>query len=392
MRWSILAIAALASSHVCADEPPLVQGFLHSGQLARGEQALSRALAEKPDDDQARFGLAVVQLVQGIERLGQSLHFYGVKPSNDLFLRLPVPENPDPAPINAYRFRKMLDDFRRDLIAVEATLAGIEDDEVQLPLKLAEITLDFDADGEPTDKFRDVLLKLFNNRRFQFMEGNPEFLVVFDRGDVAWLRAYCHLMAGIIDLVLAVDTEDRFDLWADRAFARPQIKFEGTDEERLKKTIDQRDLVLIEPARWGRFRKHLVAVTDLNDETWKHIRLETDDDHEWLPNSRQKGVLGLPVQDVQIDAWLVAMREFKRLLEGERTFPNFWDNKPDGLELDLKILLDDPPERIVGDGAFPRNLGDNYLVERRQLKVEVFFPVLGMFLNPATMGYPVWFN
>lgn len=393
MRWACVAMAALLPDVLIAGEPaPQVQKYLHAGKLARGEQALVASLSDNPNDDQARFGLAVVQLVQGIERLGQSLHNYGVKPSRDLFVRLPVPENSDPAPINCYRFHRLLDEFGRDLIAVEKTLSEIRRDDVRLPLKLADITLDFDADGEPTDKFRDVLLKLFDNRRFDFMKANPEFLVVFDRGDVAWLRAYCHLLSGLIDIYLAFETEPQFDLWADKAFAKPQKKFAGTDNERLKQTLESNEVVLKEPARLSRFRKHLVAVADLNHETWKHIRLETDDDHEWLPNPKQKGVLGLPVRDEQINGWLAMMTEFKRLLEGERTFPNFFGDNWGNRELDLKVLFDEPPEKFVFDGKFPQNLGDKYFTKPKPLNVQVFFGAIGMFFNPETLGYPVWFN
>jgi len=394
MRSFLLAIAILVpGSFLAADDTPLVQQFLHDGELARGEQTLVKILEEKPDDDEARFSLGVLQFVRGVERLGQALHRYGVKPTNDLFLRLPVPENEDPAPINYYRFRRLLDDFGRDLMIAEATLAGVKSDDVRLPLQLAEITLDFDSDGKPTDKFREVLLKLFNNRRFDFSQANPEFLVVFDRGDVAWMRAYCHLMTGMLDAYLAFDTEREFDLWADKAFAKPQKTFAGTDDERLQKTLSANEAVVIEPARLRRFRQHIIAVTELNEETWRHIRLETDDDHEWLPNPRQQGVLGLPVRTEQIDLWLTMMAELRRLFAGERTFPNFFSpGRPGNKELNIKILLDEPPEKFVGDGNFPKNLGDKYFTEAKPLNVQAFFGVFQMFFNPATMGYPVWFN
>src|SRR4051812_9249334 len=116
---SLAALAAVAWYGFCraADPPPLAEKYLHAGELARGEQALEAALARAPRDDQLRFGLGALRFVRGVERLGQSLYEYGAKSENTYapFLRLPVPKNPAPSPIRYPAFRRMLDDFRRDL-------------------------------------------------------------------------------------------------------------------------------------------------------------------------------------------------------------------------------------------------------------------------------------
>ena len=101
----------------------------------------------------------------------------------------------------------------------------------------------------------------------------------------------------------------------------------------------------MEPARLGRLRRHLTKVTELNRETWKNIRAETDDEHEWLPNAKQQGVLGLPVRDNMIDAWLTMMAELEALLNGNRTLPKIYLSKT-GQGLNLRKLLDEPPEKI----------------------------------------------
>src|SRR5262249_31044537 len=82
-------------SHVTlAFEPPLVEAYLRQGRLAEGEAALRERLKDAPRDDQARFGLGVLQFLRGVERLGQSLHKYGARTENTNipFLRLPVPK------------------------------------------------------------------------------------------------------------------------------------------------------------------------------------------------------------------------------------------------------------------------------------------------------------
>jgi len=387
-RLSICVIVLSLTGNADAAGPPLVEQYLHSGELAKGEQALEAALAANPKDDQVRFGLGVLRFVRGVERLGQSLHEYGVtseKPDFP-FLRLPVPHNPEPAPITYTAFRRVVDDFVRDLTAAEVTLAGITDDGVKLPLRLADIRLDLGGTGKPTDRFLDVMKKIMRQQQFGFLKGNPEFLVCFDRGDVAWLRAYCHLLTGMLDFYLAFDTEQIFNLSSDEVFAKP--KYPPPPKEKRQWDEVLRVILVKEPARLGRFRRHLMKVADLNRETWKFIRAETDDDHEWLPNPRQKGVLGMPVRDDMVDAWLGMVAEFEALLDGKRTL----GASKDGKGFNLKALLDDPPEKLDFAGGFPRNLPDRYFSEAPQADWNALTRVFAVFENTTAVAYAAWFN
>lgn len=396
MRWLTVAVVLLTlTARLGAARPPLVEKYLHSGELAKGEQALEAALEADPKDDQIRFGLGMLQFVRGVERLGQSLHQYGAKSENTNvpFLRLPVPSNPDPAPISYMAFRRVLDDFRRDLSTAEVTLAGVTDDQVKLPLRLAAIRLDLSGDSKPTDQFIDILKKIMRRQQFDFLKSNPEFRVSFDRGDVAWLRAYCHLLMGMLDFYLAFDTERFFDLSADELFAKPNHRFRGGDDERWRKFADAWKVIGVkEPVRLGRFRRHLIQVAVLNRETWRHIRAETDDDYEWLPNPKQKGVLGLPVRDEMIDAWLAMMGEFEALLNGKRTMPKDWGLGKNGKGLNLKTLFDDPPEKFVLDGAFSQNLPDKYFSKGKEINIAVLFRVFSLFGDTTSVAYAAWFN
>ena len=250
MRWMTVAVVVLTpAANLGAADPPLVEKYLHSGKLVRGERALEAALASAPKDGQIRFGLGVLQFVRGVERLGQSLHEYGARSENTNvpFLRLPVPKNPDPAPVSNAAFRRVLDRFRRDLSAAEATLAGVADDEVRLPLRLAAVRLDLDGDGKPTDEFLDVLKKTMGGQRFDFLKKNPDFLVCFDRGDVAWLRAYCHLLMGMLDFYLAFDTEQGFDQSGDQLSPG-----RGNRPSGGRRVVQSRLIAVEEPARLGR--------------------------------------------------------------------------------------------------------------------------------------------
>ena len=394
---SATCCTALLTAAVCvtparpADPPPpLAEKYLHAGELAKGEQALEAALAASPKDGQLRFGLGVVRFARGVERLGQSLHEYGVKSEHASapFLRLPVPPNPDPAPIRYQTFRRVLDDFRRDLADADRTLAGVTDDRVRLPLRLAGVRLDLDGDGAATDDLAGVLKKFLRRDGLDFLKGNPDFLVCFDRGDVAWLRAYCHLLSAMLDFYLAFDTEPMFDAWAADVFARPKVRAAAGG----KPGDPWRVVKVAEPARLGRFRKHLLKVCELNRETWKHVRAETDDDHEWLPHPKQSGVLGLPVRDEMIDAWLGMVAELEAVLEGKKLLPVNLLWKTDGKGLDVKALLDDPPARFDTDAIMARGPAAKYLANGPSADLNALFRVAQVFDGPLAVAYAAWFN
>jgi hypothetical protein len=387
MRYLVAGFVALAlTPGARAADPPLVEKYLHSGELARGEQALEAALAANPKDDQLRFGLGVLRFARAVERLCQSLYEYGVKPENTNapFLRLPVPKNDDPAPVTYHAFRRVLDDLIRDLSAAETTLAGITDVNVKLPLRLAAVRFDLTNSGKPTNKFIDILRRLMR-QDFDFLKGNSEFLVCFDRGDVAWLRAYCHLLMAMADVYLAFDTEEVFDQRADQLFARPKKAARaGGDPWRV--------VAVKEPARLSRFRKHMLAVCALNRETWKFVLAETDDDHEWLPNPRQSGVLGLPVRAEMVEAWLGMVGELEAALEGKKLLPVglLWNTGGKGLN--LKTLLEDPPDRFDTD-AIGRNGPDGkYLENGPSVDIGVVIRAATVFGDSLSVAYAAWFN
>ena len=402
MRRFILTLALLGlSAQAAVAKSPLVERYLHSGQLARGEQVLDSALAAAPGDDQIRFGLGVLQLVRGVERLGQSLYEYGCLSENSStpFLRIPIPRNPDPSTISYADFRRVLDGFRSDLATVELTLAGIKGDNVSLPIRLAEIHFDLTGKGDANERFIDILKKLMG-QGFRLDAENPEFLVVFDRGDVAWLRAYCHLLMGMIDFNLAFETESTFYLWADQQFAKPKHRNDVTMEERWAQQQAQWTVIKVaEPARLGHFRQHILKVCELNRETWAFIRAEKDNNFEWLPNPKQTGVLRMPVTDEMIDAWLAMVAQTEGLFAGKKAIPAFalqfvsqrQPNEERGM--DFKAFLDEPPDTI--DWARIRREGfrDKYLTSTLpDVDIMAFLRVAQAFQNTLAVGYAAWFN
>jgi hypothetical protein len=375
---------------VAQSPPPLVEKFLHSGEFLKGEQHLEHILAEQPKNDEARFGLGVLQLLLAVEKFGQALYEHGLKSDQDF--PIPFPKNPDPATMRYAIFRQLLEDLRLGLERAEKTFAEIQDEKVKIPLRLAAIPLHLDSSGKPTVQLLELCRKL-NRGSFQFEKENPEFLVCFDRGDAAWFRAYCHLLEAIIDVVLTFDGEADFDATASSSFAKYQSRFTAAElQERAKNRNFSTKLILVEPKRLSRFRLHLIQVAKLNHETWKFVRAETDNDHEWLPNSKQKGVLGLAVQDQMIDSWLACMSELQDVLEGKKTFvASFLSRKGKGIN--LKVLLEDPPLSWDFNKAQTDWLPDEkYWMKAPDLNLAAFFQALQIFNNPMGVAYAVWFN
>ncbi|CAN5603012.1 hypothetical protein BH11PLA2_BH11PLA2_20750 [soil metagenome] len=387
-----IMLVGMILPHLRAAEPPLVERYLHAGELAKGEQALEFALGAEPKDDQLRFGLGFLQFFRGVERLGQSLHEYGIKSEhqNLPFLRLPIDPNPDASPITYPAFRRILEQMHRDLATAESTLAKITDDNVKLPIRLAKIRLDLHDNGKRVP-FVDIMKRIMRVNTLEFLKNNPDFEVHFDRGDVAWFRGYCHLLMGMLDVYLSADSEDAFDHFAAEAFAKPKRRLPGKPEISSDKPI-----VMKETARLGHFRKHLLAVCELNRESWKFIRAETDNDYEWLPNPKQQSAIGLPVRAEMVDTWLTMMAELEDLLNGKKIIPQailrfVWPSIEGGLN--MKRLLDDPPEKFDWDSITKNGPQAKYLDKKGDsFDVGVIFSTFQMFNDPMGMGYMAWFN
>ena len=394
----LVVCGALPAVAFAADPPPTspAEKYLHSGKLADGETALLLTLDEKPTDDEARFGLGVVQFVRAVENLGRALYEYGAvsDKSNTPFLRLPVPKNEKPSAISYKALGRVLDAFAADLMRAEKTLAEITDDKVKLKLRLADIALDFTGRGDKRTKLLDLLTTL-NGGRFDFQKKNPDLRAHFDRGDVAWLRAYCHLLAAGVEAYRSVDEEAGFEERVKDVFPKVEATGKKADPEWAN------TLHVVDAPRLRRVRLHLVAVCELNRETWKHIRAETDDDFEWLPHPKQTDQLDLPLTDERIDAWLAMMEQWEGLLKGERLLAGMWirfayDKHPEGQGLNLKKLLDDPPADLFNFNRLKeQGIAAKYLEAEKGKKAFDLNAVVAVFnlLNgPFGFAYAARFN
>lgn len=183
-----------ASLWLCCSGPTLGQvpkefeTHLYEGRLADAE----RVVAEPANDD-ARFALGVVRFIRAVEARAQAFHRHGYRANSMLgqvfpATNLPIPANSRPEPIDAAKFRSMLEQWVKDLDRVETTLAAISSKEVKLKLRFGLVKVDLDGDGRSgPDESLWKIYQRFNRAANVTAEGAEGFSIAFDRGDVEWL-------------------------------------------------------------------------------------------------------------------------------------------------------------------------------------------------------------
>jgi hypothetical protein len=370
MNLRALCIPTLALA-LQAQSPVLE--ILTRGPLAEAEATL------KATTDGERFGLGVAQVLRSLEHLGQGLHRHGSKARILPVLRLPVPTNSAPEPIDAEGLRRLLKTFQADLAKAEVTLKGVKNTDFKTRLPLGRVMLDLDGDGKAMDRLMDVARGLRGDLP-EGLEGDLE--VAFDATDAPWLQGYTHLLMGLTDLLLAIDLKPYWSLIGPALFANPVLDA-ATPRE------DEAVLKFADPQALGRLRKHLLAMCALSRTTWRRALAEVDDDREWLPSPTQKGVLGVPVRREMVDAWLSMVGNLEGVLEGRLLLPGWGQHRT--LGFDLKAFLEHPPTTIPLDQSLERGLHGRYFRKGKQVDTRQLTQTMSVF-GGNFMGMAIWFN
>lgn len=388
---------------------PIVERFLIAGDLNGGEIYLVEHLRQHPKDDQAKFGLGVLRFLHTVEIVGQTFHRYGLRSEatraiSGPIIRLPVPENDSPKIITYERLRMIIDAFRTGLLSCDSTLAEIDQADVNLPLHFSLIKLDLNGDGTTDENER--LWRIYRqiSRNSSSGENAPDqTLVCFDRGDVHWLRGYCNLLAALAEIVLAYDSRETFEHTAHLIFKRVDSPYKFLAHATQSHNFRNSDASLfdivalvhsvhwqvIEPELMKSALHHLENVVDQSHTSWRWIMAETDDDHEWLPNPNQTGVIpNARVTKEMVEAWGECMTEAGAILHGDILIP-FWRTKSrEGINL-RKVFLQPTALDVVywvqGTAATP------YLETGRCTEPELWNRLMDVFGHNFP-GYALWFN
>jgi len=401
----IFSTIALQPSHAAI--APLPDPYLTSGKLAEGEKALSEYLQANPKDDKTRFGLGVIQLMRGTERLMQSLYRYGMSQSplssSIPFVRLPIPQNPKPDTITYDALQQVFQGWIDDLSTVRSTLEPIQDQNLKLALRLGLIRLDFNGDGKSDDP--EMLWQVFNAvTGLEVTEKDAQqFLIAFDHGDALWLQGYTHVLGAIAEFLRAYDSRELFAACAHLFFQNVDTPHKFLLTSRRKSPEDYSnnfeffDLIaaihlskfpLVEPQRMTTVLNHMKSVIRLSRESWKSILAETDRDREWLPNPKQTSVIpNVRVTDEMLKSWFKSLDETSLILEGKKNLPFWRDSK---LTINFAKIFTEPRafdlvSWVQGTAATP------YLEKGKVTDIRVWTDMLDAF-GANLFNFVVWFN
>ncbi len=381
---------------------------LRAGELSALETDLTARLAAAPTDDQARFALGATQFIRAVERMAQNMHRYGLEAPREvqrslMFFRLPVPPNPKAQPLDYEKMRDVFKEALAGFTAAEATLAGMGETEVTLPIAIGLARLDLNGDGKADEEER--LWRVFDA---SLGGGNipPEaaerFIITFDRADASWLRGYTHLLSAVIEFMLAHDGKASFDASAHMLFPHaglpnaildqqgrpPEQYFDPAPIADAIAAIHLMHWEVKEPDRLKASLAHLEAVAALSRESWRFILAETDDEAEWIPSPRQKnGALpGVMVRQQTLDGWMAFLDETEAVLQGKKLIPHWRLTK--GINF-RRVFLEprafDPILWAQGSAALP------YLEDGPLTAAETWGQLMSVF-EGNFLGYAVWFN
>jgi hypothetical protein len=403
MRLRVLIAAGLVAFAVpaAADEAAsqLTVETLASGKLADGVTGLSAMLAADGANDDARLGLGMVQFLQAVEHLSQGLYRYGLQPPRSFLMpivRLPVPVNPDPEPVDYDKFRALLLAFVADLAVVDATLTGVSSPDVRIPVDISAIR--YDADGNGTVESLNEVLATILDLDVEAIDGGPG-VVAFDTADAFWFRGYANVLMAFGEFLLAHDWRESFDVSFHVFFPRAESPFQAAlaapdPGSFLGSETAIADLISFlhirwpvgEPERMGRVRDHLKTMVAMSRENWAAIVAETDNDREWIPSAEQQSYLGTLVTAEQIAAWQDVLDEVEALLDGTKLMPHWRFDKG----VNLRRVFEEPRPFdlilwITGPSAFP------YLEDGDILSSEEWSEIISAF--EGNFGsYMIWFN
>lgn len=359
--------------------------------------------ARAPDDALVEYALGTALFLRAIEQLTQDLYRYGLRSeSPELpFVRLPVPDNPDPEVLTYEAWRAVLQRFTDNLASAAEVLGGVEDPTVKLRLPMGLIRVDFDGDGSAGPEER--LWRLVTTvawRAAKLSEEDKAFPIAFDAADAHWMIGYSHLLRALTELWLGHDTRAFHDYVGGVFFAgapNPRIGLRagpgavgGFSAGRLADIIAAIHLIsfdVTEPERVARVRTHLLEMISQSRASWTDIQAETDDDREWIPNAQQTSLTPLDVDAAQILGWQAFLDEAEAVLEGQSLLPHW---RVDGLGINLRRVFEEPGTLdlvlwVHGAAALP------YL-ERGRIVSERTARSLAAAFEGRFLAFAVWFQ
>lgn len=404
-----LAVLMLSAAPAFAGSSgDVLRDSLYAGELQKGLQTLT-PLADT--DPEARFGVAMFDLVIGVEHFAQTLYGHGLTPPNagpmTPTVMLPVPPNPNPEPWDYDGVRQMFEtlvaDFDTARVAFE--LAAGEGD-YAIIIDPMRIRLDLNADGrvDPEESIARMVGLMTGSRLGGTDNQAEEALkheIGFDRADAYWLAGYSDVIAAQADFLLAHDFSDFVNAVFHRFFPKanfPMQEYSKGGQLVMDPETDRgiADIIaaihtiswpVTDSARLSGVLARMKAIIGYSRQNWAAILAETDDNHELLPSPGQTPpVPDAKIDDAKVAAWMATLDQADRILNGELLVPHWrfiqgFDLKAyfeSAKRTDLVMLL-------TGYGAVPF-LKDGPIASTQDFREsqEAF--------GTNWLGYAFWFN
>lgn len=339
-------------------------GVFPSLSVAQEQQSISVVLAEngvhagiewlqaQPESSQTKFLLGGLEALSAFEFLLQ-VRYQNHSRELPLFPggNVQVPDNPDAVFDPAFVEIALMGALER-LARSQQILSEIEGQEFFANLNPFLIWLDVNSNGQ-RDTNED-LMDMIGSLPGLNVKRDADFNVRFDSADAHWLLAYVHVLSGMSELLLSLDpttaittiTEGR-NLLETAGKIMPDPIFGGGADS----IVDTATIVLMafrgvpDKTRTRASLAHFRAMIANNQEFWRLVMLETDDEREWLPNPDQKSAFGVRVDLETAVAWQVVLDEISDVLEGRVLLPH-WRvgsrNAKTGVGINFARLMNDP--------------------------------------------------
>lgn len=424
---SAVAIAVLLQAPAVAGQAAdATRSALYEGAYDVGRTALS-PLADAGDQE-ARFGLGLITLVETIEGFAQALYRHGLA-SPDMSemgpaVMVPVPMNPNPEPLDYAKVRAVLQDLVAGMDAARELLeaAGESGDYV---VEIDALRIRIDADGNGSAEETETIEHIFDQALG--VGGRPEtppqpgrdgrgsgpadrqggdapaqgFVIGLDRADAFWLAGYSQVMAAQADFLLAHDFEAFVNATFHRLFPRAGLPMQDYAEGGMLVLDPETDTAIadaiaavhtlnwpvVEPERLRHVRERFLTVIALSRKNWEALLAETDDNQELIPNPRQNGLVPeARVTEETVGAWMETLDAAERVLNGELLVPH-WRFRQG---FDLRAYFEtaertDLVMLVTGHEAVP------YLRDGPVATGETFAAANRVF-GDDFLGYVFWFN
>lgn len=373
--------------------------YLENAKIAQGISEISQ---QENLTDSLYFQLGILQFFKAVENLEQAWYNYGLYHTISIpFLRLPTLHNPHPKKLSYQDFREVFDAIQQDLMIAEASLAQVKADDIILPIYFGKAYLDIDKNNiKSSEESLSYIYKTISNANFSSQQAQ-EFVIHLDKGDIYWLRAYMHLLSGLVEFFLAYDHEKLFHHSAFQIF--PNIE---TPYKYLKKSenfsinvidniafIHLLNFPLKQPYRTQTALQHFETTIQLSKIAWQYYQQETDDNYEWIPNAQQTGVIpNIKITQEMIDSWLLLLDEVELLLKGEKLIRYWWVNTDDALNIRTIFLNPQPFDLVLwvqGSAIFPYL---EKITNETQITPASFWGTINQVFNGRLIGFAIWFN